>query len=309
VLTPARFRVLAAVTAVFAYLQIILGGLVRVSGSGLGCPDWPTCYGRPYPPATLHAIIEYSHRTVGALTGLLIIATVVVAFLTFRGRRSPVNWLTLGTLGTVIVEGALGGLVVRTELHPLLVLVHLGIALLILALLIAAALLAEPAPAPPVGGGFGRLVTVAVVLTYVMLLTGSTVVASSADDVCQGWPLCGNGWQPDFNGVAAFAMLHRFTVAIVALLLLHVLSKAWLRHRSVGGVGPVALATGLVLLLQIAIGGLTAVHANVASLQGLHVAFGTAVWAGLVTLLVLVRRPAAEAVGEGPALALSRGPA
>jgi len=73
----ALFRRLAVVTALFAYLQIALGGLVRVSGSGLGCPDWPLCNGRPYPPANLHSIIEYSHRTVGAVTVVLIIATVV----------------------------------------------------------------------------------------------------------------------------------------------------------------------------------------------------------------------------------------
>ena len=308
-LTPARFRVLAAVTALFAYLQITLGGLVRVSGSGLGCPDWPTCYGRPYPPLNLHAIIEYSHRTVGAITGLLIIATVVVAFLTFRGRRSPVNWLTLATLGTVIIEGLLGGLVVRTELQPVLVLVHLGIAMLILAFMIAAALLAEPVLGSPSTGAIGRLLPVALVLTYLMLLTGSSVVASGADDVCRSWPLCGNGFQPDFTGVASFAMLHRFTVGVVALLLLHVLSLALRRHRSVRGVGPVAGATIALLIVQIAIGALTAVNANVAALQGLHLAFGSGTWAGMVALTVLIRRPALRAAGDGPALALERGAA
>lgn len=308
-LTPARFRVLAAVTAVFAYVQITLGGLVRVSGSGLGCPDWPTCYGRPYPPATFHAIVEYSHRSVGAITGLLIIVTVVVGFLTYRGRRSPVNWLTVATLATVIVEGALGGLVVRTELHPVLVLVHLGIAMLILGLMIAATLLAVPAPVAPVSGGFARLLTLAAALTYLMLLTGSSVVASNADEVCNSWPLCGNGLQPDFNGVAAFAMLHRFTVGAVALLLLHVLSKALLRHRSVRGVGVVAGVTAVLLLVQITIGALTAVNVNVAPLQGLHIAVGTAVWAGIVGLLVLVRRPSPAVSGEASALSLNRGPA
>src|SRR6266849_7992348 len=81
------FRKLAVATAIFAYLQIALGGVVRVSGSGLGCPDWPLCNGRPYPPADLNAIIEYSHRTVGAVTGVLIIATVVAAWAVFRTRR------------------------------------------------------------------------------------------------------------------------------------------------------------------------------------------------------------------------------
>ena len=76
---PVLFRRLAVLTAVFAYAQIALGGVVRVSGSGLGCPDWPLCHGRPYPPADAHAIIEYSHRAVGSVTGVLIIATVIFA--------------------------------------------------------------------------------------------------------------------------------------------------------------------------------------------------------------------------------------
>ena len=89
------FRRLAWVTATFAYLQIALGGLVRVLGSGLGCPDWPLCNGRPYPPANVHAIIEYSHRAVGTVTGLLIIGTVVLAWVVYRTRRPVVPWLSL----------------------------------------------------------------------------------------------------------------------------------------------------------------------------------------------------------------------
>src|SRR5260221_11261064 len=90
------FRRLALVTAAFAYLQIALGGVVRVSGSGLGCPDWPLCHGRPYPPAHPHPILQYSHRTVGTLTRILIIATVLGAGLAFRARRPVVPWLAPG---------------------------------------------------------------------------------------------------------------------------------------------------------------------------------------------------------------------
>src|SRR5207248_8121712 len=110
------FRRVSVLTAVFAYLQIALGGVVRVSGSGLGCPDWPLCQGRPYPPANLNAIIEYSHRTVGAITGVLIIATVVAAWTVFRTKRPAVAWLATASVIAVAVEGALGGVVVVSEL-------------------------------------------------------------------------------------------------------------------------------------------------------------------------------------------------
>src|SRR5258705_13165045 len=138
------FRRLAVATALCAYLQIALGGVVRVSDSGLGCPDWPLCHGRPYPPADVHAIIEYSHRAVGTLTGILIIATVLLAWAIFRHRRPAVAWLATASLIGVVGEGVLGGVVVANELTPWLVLIHLGLAMVILGFPVAPALMAMP---------------------------------------------------------------------------------------------------------------------------------------------------------------------
>src|SRR5215467_11658954 len=149
-------RRLFLLAAIFAYLQIALGGIVRVSGSGLGCPDWPLCHGRPYPPANLSSIIEYSHRTVGAITGVLIIAAVVAAWVVFRNRRPIVAWMATASLAAVAVEGGLGSL-------------------------IATAVLAMPDSAGNNSGSFKRLASAAVVATYVLLLTGSSVVATNAD--------------------------------------------------------------------------------------------------------------------------------
>src|SRR4029077_20057039 len=184
------FRRLAVVTAFFAYLQIALGGIVRVSGSGLGCPDWPLCNGRPYPPANLHAIVEYSHRAVGSVTGVLIIATVVAAWIVFRKRRPRVAWLATASLIGVVGEGILGGVVVAQELSPWLVVVHLGLAMMILGFLVATAIAAMPASNGVAGSRFRRLAFTAAAATFLMLLTGSTVVASEADDSCNSWPLC-----------------------------------------------------------------------------------------------------------------------
>jgi heme A synthase len=299
VLTARRFRVLAGITALSGYLQIVLGGLVRVSGSGLGCPDWPTCYGKPYPPATFHAIVEYSHRANGALFGLLVILTVLAGFWLYRGRRTPVTWLTLATLLTVVGEGLLGWQVVANLLAPVLVLVHLAIALVILALMVAIFVLVAPAPATAFPDrSFARLALIATGLTYLMLLTGSSVVATNADLVCKSWPLCGGGLTPDFSGVAFFALLHRLTVGVVSLLLLYLLSVALRRHRGIPGVGPVAAATLVLLAAQVALGALVAVTDEQAFLQGAHVALASAVWAGVVGLAVRCLRPGAERTGE-----------
>ena len=278
----ALFRRLAVVTAVFAYLQIALGGVVRVSGSGLGCPDWPLCQGRPYPPADAHAIIEYSHRAVGSVTGVLIIATVVLAWVVWRTRRPIVAWLATASLVGVVGEGLLGAEVVRNELASWLVLVHLALAMIILGFLVAAAVMAMPAWRGVADPNFRRLAAIAAAATYLLLLSGSTVVASGADEGCRSWPLCGAGLSPDFAGVNAYTMLHRGAVLFIGALLVFVLVRGIMQP----GLSAVSIATLVVLAVQVAVGAGSAVTAN-ELFNGLHVALATLVWAGVLTTALL----------------------
>ncbi|MGH7903461.1 MAG: COX15/CtaA family protein [Candidatus Dormibacteraceae bacterium] len=303
------FRRLAAVTAGFAFCQIALGAVVRVSGSGLGCGNsWPLCHGHLYPDANPESIIEYAHRTVGSLTGVLLVATVVVAWLAFRRTRPGLAWLATAAGGTIVIEGLLGGLVVFRDLASPLVLVHLAVAEALVALLLTAALLSLPVPAGerPPGRSYRRLTIVALGLTYVLILTGSSVVASSADSFCKSWPLCGGGFRFDFQGVNAFNMLHRLMAGAVGLLLLHTLSLALRRWRSVPGLGWAAGLTIVALLAQIGIGYPAAIFHDVGAVNGAHVAAATAVWLGMVATAVLANRryEAAEARAPAPAAPL-----
>jgi heme A synthase len=220
----------------------------------------------------------------------LIIATVVMAWVVFRKRRPLVAWLASASLIGVVGEGILGGIVVAKELSPWLVLVHLGLAMMIIGFLVATAIAAMPASSGVPDLNFRRLAIVVTAATYVMMLTGSTVVASGADGSCHSWPLCGGGFALDFTGANAFTMLHRGAVLVVGLLLLHVLSKAFLRWRSVKGMGPIAVAAIAALVLQVAVGAGSAITGN-AVFDGLHVAIGTLVWSGVlaITLLTLPR--------------------
>jgi heme A synthase len=282
----ALFRRVAVVTAISAYLLIALGGLVRVSGSGLGCPDWPLCHGRPYPPANLHAIIEYSHRAVGAVTGVLIIATVVLAWMVFRRRRPAVAWFATASLVAVAVEGALGREVVANELTPWLVAVHLGLAMIIVGCLIGAAVMSMPRSEGVPDPGFRRLAAVAAAGTYALLLTGSFVVASQADERCNAWPLCGNGFAFDFAGVNGYTMLHRGATLVVGALLVYVLVIAVRRWTGTGGMRLMAAGTIVVLAVQVAVGAGAAITDG-ALANGAHVALGTLVWCGAVTTALL----------------------
>ncbi len=271
--------------AIFAYLQIALGGVVRVTGSGLGCPDWPLCHGRPYPPADLNAIIEYSHRTVGAITGVLIIATVVAAWAVFRTRRPAVAWLATASVIAVAVEGALGGVVVVSELKPWLVAVHLGLAMIILGCLLATAVLSMPQSPGIENASFRRLASAAVAGTFILLLSGSSVVATQSDGSCRSWPVC------DLSSVNTFALLHRGVALVAGVLLIVFLVAAYRR-----GLRFFAVATAIVLLLQVAIGAAAAIT-DAAAANGLHVAIATLVWSGVLTtaLLALPRADRASA--------------
>jgi len=281
--------------AIFAYLQIALGGVVRVTGSGLGCPDWPLCQGRPYPPANLNAIIEYSHRTVGAITGVLIIATVVAAWAVFRTKRPAVAWLATASVIAVSVEGALGGVVVVSELKPWLVAVHLGLAMIILGCLIATAVLSMPQSPGIEGASFRRLATAAVAGTYVLLLSGSSVVATQSDETCRSWPVC------DLSSVNTFALLHRGVALVAGVLLIIFLVAAYRR-----GLKFFAVATALVLMLQVAIGAAAAIT-DAAAANGIHVAIATLVWSGVLTTALLAL-PRADRASESARLEMQKTP-
>ncbi len=284
-LSVVLFRRVAVLAAVFAYLQIALGGVVRVSGSGLGCPDWPLCHGRPYPPADAHAIIEYSHRTVGTLTGILIIATVVGAWLVFRTRRPVVTWLATSSLVAIAAEGGLGGVVVANELQPWLVAVHLGLAMIILGCLIATAVLAMPETPGVASSSAKRLGPFAAAGTYVLLLSGSSVVASDADTQCHSWPLCGGGLTPDFSGINAFTMLHRSLALVIGVLIVYFL---WMVIRDCARWARIfAFGTIVVLVAQAAVGAASA-FTDAPLANGLHVALATLVWGGVCTTALLI---------------------
>src|SRR5512147_950148 len=106
-----RFRKLTLSTAIVTFALVVLGGIVRVTGSGLGCPDWPLCYGQPLPSQQLEAILEMAHRYVAALVTLLVI---VVAVTAWRGYRSS-KWIfrpALAGVGVIFFQIILGAVTV-----------------------------------------------------------------------------------------------------------------------------------------------------------------------------------------------------
>ncbi|HXN00800.1 MAG TPA: heme o synthase [Candidatus Dormibacteraeota bacterium] len=284
------FRVLSVATAVVTYALVVLGGVVRVSGSGLGCPDWPLCHGRLLPPLDLHAIIEYSHRSTASLTSALVVVTAAVAWLLWRKRRDLVIPATVA-LGLLIVQVVLGAITVRLELPPMIVLAHLATAMALLgAVCVTAVAALVPAPAGAVDRVARRRILLAAGGTYLLIISGSLVVGSGASGTCDAWPLCGGGFSFAFDGLPAIQLLHRGIAAVIGLLIVLSLVSVLARHRRQPAVRATVALTLAALAFQVAVGAAVVTLRLPAALRGLHLALASAVWAGMVILAVIVSR-------------------
>src|SRR5437868_10452573 len=289
------FRGLSVATAVVTYALVVLGGVVRVSGSGLGCPDWPLCHGRLLPPLDLHAIIEYSHRTTASLTSVLVVLTALVAWIAWRNRRDLVIPATLA-VALLAVQVALGAITVRLELPPMIVLVHLATAMALLgAVCVTAVAALMPIPLGPVDARSAGRARGAAGGTYLLILTGSLVVGSGASSACDAWPLCGGGFRLAFDGSPAIQLMHRGVAAVVGLLVVIGLLSVLARHRREPAVRATVALTLAALAFQVAVGAAVVTLHLPTVLRGLHLALASAVWTGTVVLAVIASRlPPAE---------------
>lgn len=286
-----RFRFLMLTASIMTFLLIVIGGVVRVTESGLGCPDWPLCYGKLIPPMRMDSILEYVHRLVASLVTPLILAAAVVAWRRFRSI--PLIVRPLGSVaGLLLVEIGLGAVTVLTETPPLIVAVHLGLALTLLALLLAATVTAfrlhRGLPVPDRldnRGGFARLSAWALAAVFVVLISGVFVAGTGAVQACFGWPLC--NWQlfpVTFRGW--IHMIHRFIVAAASVLMIVLALRAWLRERTRTAILPAAAVTTVLFFAQAYVGALIVTRGFPPFLLALHVAAATGVWAGMVVLVV-----------------------
>ena len=289
------FRVLSVVTAVVTYALVVLGGVVRVSGSGLGCPDWPLCHGRLLPPLNVHAIIEYSHRTTASLTSTLVVVTALLAWLMWRQRRDILVPATVA-VGLLIVQVVLGAVTVRLELPPMIVLAHLATAITLLAAVCvtAVAAVAGPASREP-DPGLRQWARAAAAGAFLLILSGSLVVGSGASGACNAWPLCGAGFSFAFDGPPSIQLLHRAIAGLVGILIVVALLTLLRRHAQVRAVRITVALTLAALAFQIAVGAAVVSLHLPSVLRGLHLALASAVWAGTVILTVISGRLSPQA--------------
>ncbi len=129
--TPAQYRRVAYLTLGALTLIVLTGAAVRLTGSGLGCPDWPKCYGHALPPLSTHALIEFGNRALSGLVGVITVGSAVLAF-TRRPFRRDLALLALSLPLGVVAQAVLGGFTVREHLAPGFVMAHFALSMVVL---------------------------------------------------------------------------------------------------------------------------------------------------------------------------------
>ena len=287
------FIILAIAATVAAVGQVTLGGVVRATGSGLGCPDWPLCHGRIIPPLDAAALIEYSHRVSASVLGLLVLALAALAWTTYRKDR----WISvpaIAAVGLVFVAAGLGALTVWTELDWWLRLLHLAIAESLVACLVLAMVAGWSArgvrPAVEVDtaklDGLDLLLMTTLAGVFVLLLFGSYMVGVGYGSACGTWPLCRGSLLP-LEEPYLVHMLHRFLAAIVGVLVVATALSAWRRGGSRPALRWAAAALVGVFLVQILVGAATVWAGFSALFKSIHLAMATVVWVTLAFMAAL----------------------
>ncbi|HEY3232690.1 MAG TPA: heme o synthase [Roseiflexaceae bacterium] len=302
-----RWLLGAAVVTTFAL--IVLGGIVRISGSGLGCgDDWPLCHGRIVPLLsweTLETLIEYSHRITAATVSALVVASAIVTWL--RARR--LFKIALLALGLLVVQIAIGAITVKVDLSYWAVVPHLGTAMAILAALLVAYTGAHLGFDEPgrLGGRahaalkrYRALALGAAGLFYLVLLLGALVANKNAMWACLDLPLC-----PAVNELALIQMIHRVAAVLAAVLIAALAIRTWRTRPERGLRRAAGWALGLTLS-QIAVGVIQVIYARngtggpVTFWRGTHLAVGAAAWGSLVVLATLALKLPLDAMGQEP---------
>ena len=287
-ISPAGYRRVTFLALLALAFIVVTGGAVRVTGSGLGCPDWPTCAeGRIVAPLEYHALIEFVNRMVTGTVSIMVIVAVLAA-LRRRPYRRDLVWLACGLVLGVMGQIVLGGLVVLFHLYPPLVMGHFVLSMV----LVANAVVLHHRAGQPDGAtgsrahelrplGTGLVAWAAVVLALGTVVTGSGPHAGSNEgELVERLPFV----------VRDVARLHGAAVWIFLALALY---TVWRAHRDRAGADVQRRGTVLVAVLcaQGALGYIQYFNNVPAPLVAIHIGGATAMWIAVLRFRLALVRP------------------
>ncbi len=270
---PRAFLLLCRITLVTLLLNVATGAAVRLSDSGLGCPQWPDCSrGRLTPPLRLHPLLEFGNRVVVFLLVVTCIVTAVAAFLR-RPTRTDLRWLAGGLILGVLGESVLGAVVVYSHLNPYVVLCHFMMGMALLTVGVVLTLRANHAP------GRGEPLVPGRILWLTRGLLGMFVVvlAAGAATTGAGPHAGGKGAKRIPIALVDMTRIHSEVVLATGLLLLVILFLLWRTDApaSVQDAGRIVLA---VMAVQGIVGYTQYFTRLPALLVGIHVLGAALLW-------------------------------
>ena len=326
----ARLHALTLLTLFLTFDLVLFGAFTRLTDSGLGCPDWPGCYGQASPigakdhiaaaeqalpsgPVThAKAWIEMLHRYLASAVGVLI---AVVALVTWRlareDRTAPSPWWAGATLAWVCVQGAFGALTVTMKLYPAVVTAHLLGGMVLLVLLAAQAEALAPRRLALTRGLVGGA-RIAAVLVAVQIMLGGWVSTNYAVLACTDFPTCQGGWWPpmdfqhgftlqrnlgetaggDWLPFEALTAIHYMHRLLAVVVLAALVALAWRLHRA--GVRSFAVGLGMLAAWQLASGLSNVVLGWPLAAAVAHTGGAAGLAVVLTVLLVRARAPVAQ---------------
>ncbi len=288
---PAWQRGLLTAAAVCTVLLISMGGILCVTQSIRNCPDWPGCFGRVIPPAETGPMLEYTHRVLAALSGLLILSAAITGLV----KTSRSRWVTvppLVAIPLVALVSFFGAQVVLYGLAPGWAAVDVGSALLVVALMVAAAVAAwvqvnNPVAAvrPVFRSFYSRLVLLTAGIVYALFVSGVLVAGKSSITACLGWPVYSA--RLGLVDGHAFGNTLRIILSVVgAGLVVGVVVLAWSKSFERPEIFRIARWVGLAFLLEAVVQALMLFFGYKTPLLVVYTVTAAIFWALLVALTI-----------------------
>lgn len=258
------FKWLTVLTCLVMFMATFGGGVVTRTESGLGCgAEWPLCNGKLVPAHTVASLIEFSHRAVSALAGLLSIAS-FIAFLRFGKSRRDLQLFSLLTLLFVIIQGIMGAFAVVFSQSSAVMALHFGFALIAFAssLMMALGIRQEAKHGglerlnkyPRVSKNFRNLVWFSTIYTYLVVYTGAFVSHTDSAGGCSGFPLCNGQIVPELSGGVAVAFIHRLAAVSLVVVIAILGHYAYRKHPDIKELRTLGVVSVVLVVLQVVIG-------------------------------------------------------
>ncbi|REE92890.1 cytochrome c oxidase assembly protein subunit 15 [Paenibacillus taihuensis] len=228
-LNYSRYRVLVTATCIGMLLVLLAGALVTKTESGNGCgTDWPLCNGKFIPAYTLQSMIEYSHRFITGIVGLLVLAAFIATLMLYRSHKEPVFYASATGFFTVL-QAVLGALAVKYPTSPAVMALHFGFSIMAFAFTLLLVMwtrrLRDGQPimdktAQGIPASVYVFALSILVYSYIVIYIGAYVRHTVSSGGCIGWPLCNGDLIPTMEGATRIVFIHRVAAAILWLLIL-----------------------------------------------------------------------------------------